>query len=184
MAGDAEEVAPPPVPAARSGVAPPTRPLGPPRRKLTRREQLLGFVRDPTEGTSDRARAVSERMLDGPPVPPGCAYLVSWWHELAAGRPGGGMGLAPLTWPDLDAWAQRTGTTPTVEDCLLLLAGDRAFVNERSTTPEHPSDYDPERPRAEGEPEDDLGEEVGAPDDVPHDPAQDPEQNHETSEDG
>jgi hypothetical protein len=55
--------------------------------------------------------------LDGPPCPAALEYLREWSDELLRGPDS-------LGWEALDAWARRTGNTPTRQDCLALMRLD------------------------------------------------------------
>ncbi len=91
---------------------------------------------DPKSGTSPRVllevRAAQGsvsalKALTPPSYPESLGYLLEWSHELV-GRSGEGMGGAsPLSWPSLDAWADRTGRNPSRDECHALMQLDTAF---------------------------------------------------------
>lgn len=44
--------------------------------------------------------------LDTPAAPESLHYLMTWFDQLAGGRAEGLNGPQPITWPDMQAWAQ------------------------------------------------------------------------------
>lgn len=75
-----------------------------------------------------RGRQVAIDGLRVPPLPAGFGYLWSWFLELHVRRGAGAMGAAPLTWPDLSAWARCTGRAPRPWEFDVLTAIDRAYL--------------------------------------------------------
>lgn len=53
----------------------------------------------------ERQSGVRPVELDGPACPDGMQYLWGWFCELSNAR-GGGFGLAPLGWGEIDAWCR------------------------------------------------------------------------------
>ncbi len=79
------------------------------------------------EASAARGNAHAIEALTTPVYPDALEYLLDWSYELV-GRSGDGMsGASALSWPTLDAWATRTGRTPSREDCLALMQLDTAF---------------------------------------------------------
>ena len=67
-------------------------------------------------------------MDDEPELPGVLQYLWEWFWELARRR-GGGLGPAPITWQELDAWAGRTGKEPTPWEAALIMRLDDAYLH-------------------------------------------------------
>ncbi len=79
------------------------------------------------EASAARGNVNAIEALTGPSYPDALEYLLDWSHELV-GRSGEGMsGASALSWPTLDAWADRTGRNPTRDECLALMQLDHAF---------------------------------------------------------
>lgn len=66
--------------------------------------------------------------LDPLPFDSSFSYVVDWFYELAAGRQCG-MGINPIAWADLQAWAQLTGRAPNVMEVALLRRIDATYVS-------------------------------------------------------
>jgi len=81
---------------------------------------------------ADQRRAELEDELYGPPLSPAAAYLWGWWIELHEARGAGGMGIAAITYPDIDAWGRLRGITLVPWECAVLTAIDRAYRNTAS----------------------------------------------------
>lgn len=66
-----------------------------------------------------------------PPKPPHLLeHLCDWWRELTLGRESGGMGIASLTWRDLESWSRLTGVHPSPIEQTLILGLDGEFRAE------------------------------------------------------
>jgi hypothetical protein len=86
---------------------------------------------------ADQRRAELEAELHGPPLPPAAAYLWGWWSELHEARGAGGMGLAAITYPDIEAWCRLRGIRLAPWETAMLTALDRAYrtaMAKRSAT--------------------------------------------------
>lgn len=76
--------------------------------------------------------------------PQALAYLWQWFVEICEVRGSNGFGPNCITYPDIAAWAQLTGSRPTPWDVGVLRALDRAwmttYAGSRRTEPEghHP----------------------------------------------
>jgi hypothetical protein len=60
-----------------------------------------------------------------PEVPQCAAHVWQWFHEVSSQRQ---TGPESLSWSDLRAWAELSGSQPTPQEIGLLVAMDRAFV--------------------------------------------------------
>lgn len=60
------------------------------------------------EKVADRMPA-ARKALEGPPLPEAGAYVWTWFLELNAARAPGFAGITPLSFLDMQAWAQATG---------------------------------------------------------------------------
>lgn len=58
------------------------------------------------------ARKIGEDALTGPAMPESMEYLWRWYTELAQGKSEGMLGVGPLTWVDIDAWARHMQRSP------------------------------------------------------------------------
>lgn len=75
----------------------------------------------------ERQSGVRPPELDGPDCPQALAYLWTWFCELSNVR-GGGMGLAPIGWSEMQAWCAVTRRELTRLECQALGAMDRRFL--------------------------------------------------------
>lgn len=73
--------------------------------------------------------------LEGPGLPPLLVYVWEWFCELSAARGSNGFGANPISWAEIDAWAQRMRRNPSVFELELLQALDAAFVISMATEP-------------------------------------------------
>jgi hypothetical protein len=69
----------------------------------------------------------ARQQLEAPPLPEGYEYLALWFNDLHKRRQAGTNGPQPLGWPDLDAWARRTGREPTPWELRVLTMLDDAY---------------------------------------------------------
>lgn len=76
-----------------------------------------------------KARAHARAELDGPPYPHALRYLHSWAMDLHRARRYGRGGGEPVTWVDLQAWAQMTGRTPEPHEVEALLTLTHAMAH-------------------------------------------------------
>lgn len=65
-------------------------------------------------------------MLEGPPLPAALVYLWDWFLELDLSRGEGMMGIPPLTYVMLHAWAQLTRRRPASYEVRALFQLDLA----------------------------------------------------------
>jgi hypothetical protein len=65
--------------------------------------------------------------LDGPALPAPLAHAWDWYQELDAARSGSGFGPNPVGYVELQAWAQLTGTRPSLFELECLRALDETF---------------------------------------------------------
>jgi hypothetical protein len=73
---------------------------------VTYRELLWGLLDRPN--LTAKARAEYEAELACPPFPEALAYLWNVFLRLSARRGSGGFGVAPITWPDIDAFVRHS----------------------------------------------------------------------------
>ncbi len=66
----------------------------------------------------NRGTRVAE--LDGPEIPKPLAHVWTWFLELDQSRTSNGMGPNPITFPDIQAWAEMTGSQPRPSEVRLL----------------------------------------------------------------
>lgn len=66
--------------------------------------------------------------LDGPACPPGFGYLLEWFGELSAARTSGAFGANPITFAEINAWAQLTGNEPTPTEVQIMRRLDVAVL--------------------------------------------------------
>lgn len=81
------------------------------RRRLLRREPRS------ERGRAHKAALLAERADPTKRCPPLFVGLWQSFLDLDRWRGGGGMGMAPLTLHDVEAWERRTGVTLSAEDC-------------------------------------------------------------------
>jgi len=74
--------------------------------------------------------------LRGVGGPGSLGYLWDWFLELHARRGSGPMGAAPITWPDLDAWARRTRRDPAAWEFDVLARLDNEFFTATLPAPD------------------------------------------------
>ena len=80
----------------------------------------------------ERTMGKHPAALDHEPLPDAAADAWGLWCDITAGRTQNGMGVAPLSWVDLDAWARMRGHKPTFTELELIRTIDRAFVDVQS----------------------------------------------------
>lgn len=86
------------------------------------KEAKQGPRRKHLERAAKRGNKRARETLEGPgPFPAGLEYLWRWARELHPARGFGAHGPNPVTWPDLDAWARRTGRDPDPDEARALL---------------------------------------------------------------
>ncbi len=81
---------------------------------------------------TDERRTAIEADLSGPPLPPAGAYLWTWFNELNLARPSGGMGVAAITYPDIEAWCRLLRRKPAPWEIDILKGIDGAFIRVMS----------------------------------------------------
>ncbi len=67
--------------------------------------------------------------LEGPPVPQCLEYLLTWFSDLSAARSSNGFSANPISYTEMQAWAELTGIRPTPFEVECLRALDRALLN-------------------------------------------------------
>jgi hypothetical protein len=85
-------------------------------------------VRKHLEAAARMGDASAVEQLAGPECPDSMLYLVGWSYELYA-RSGVGMGgPAPLSYREIQAWADLTGNDPDFLEVSALIALDRVLL--------------------------------------------------------
>lgn len=79
-------------------------------------DPVLGTVRQNLEVLAGRGDAEAAAALRGPEYPDEIDYLYGWALELHRARPTGPNGASYHTYPDIYAWAQLSGRSPTPEE--------------------------------------------------------------------
>lgn len=77
-------------------------------KNVSYRESLQELINRDSTKPARREELLAE--LRGPPIPASAAYLWQWWWRLHRRRPSGGMGIASITWSEIKAWSELTGT--------------------------------------------------------------------------
>jgi hypothetical protein len=73
------------------------------------------------------------KQLEPVEIPYCVTYLWEWFNEVSGGRNYAGMGQPlPISYTELKAWAELTGTEPTIWEISALKAIDRVFLIEAS----------------------------------------------------
>jgi hypothetical protein len=85
------------------------------------------------DGVTPRARrgdALAQLYYDGPGIPDRARYLWDWTTQLRHGSALNPMGgLAPISWPAIDAWSRFTGHEPNAEELAIMFAVDGVLRN-------------------------------------------------------
>lgn len=68
-----------------------------------------------------------DARLDGAECPPALVYLWTWFCEVSHVR-GGGLGLMPLAWSEIDAWCRVTRRRLSHFERQALCVLDRKFM--------------------------------------------------------
>ena len=68
-----------------------------------------------------------QSALDGPEIPEGVAYLWAWFMELELVREVSEVGLSPIGYTEIDAWARLTRRTLWPHEVRALVALDLAM---------------------------------------------------------
>lgn len=71
--------------------------------------------------------------LDGPECDGALLYLYGWWRELDDARSGGFNGPAPISYAEMQAWAQLTQREPSADEVHVLRRLDSAYLRMYST---------------------------------------------------
>lgn len=90
---------------------------------FTTREHLQGLAR---RGGAAAARARAD--LSGPSCPAELRYLVGWAMELHGRSGASSVGLAPVSYQSIEAWARLTGRTVTPWDVRALCEIDSVLL--------------------------------------------------------
>ena len=69
-------------------------------------------------------------QLEPADLPAGIEYLWGFFCELSNGRDYGEAGPKPISWSDLQAWADLTKSDPTAWEVDVIKNIDRVFLNE------------------------------------------------------
>ncbi|MBN9525785.1 MAG: hypothetical protein J0H82_06270 [Alphaproteobacteria bacterium] len=77
--------------------------------------------------TEARREELEARLL-GPAVPPAGLYLWGWFNELSDARGAGGLGPAPISYPDILAWSRLTGRRPAPWEIGVIKALDLVYL--------------------------------------------------------
>lgn len=85
-----------------------------------------GSQRDHLEALASQRVPAAIAALEGPPYPEELRYLHEWFLELDSARGEGMMGLAPLTYPQVDAWARLQDRRPRPHEVRALFRLDLA----------------------------------------------------------
>lgn len=67
-------------------------------------------------------------------IPMGTEHIWEWFWQLNRGRTCG-MGMNPITWPEIDAWANRTGNNPKQWELDAITGIDMAFITINTPAP-------------------------------------------------
>lgn len=89
---------------------------------VTRRKALQSLLQRRAE-VAARAR----KELAGPGRPSGFLYLWEMFLEVGRSRGASMVGLNPISYPDIDAWARLTGRAPDALEVDALFAIDAAW---------------------------------------------------------
>jgi hypothetical protein len=76
------------------------------------------------EHAARRGHPAAVAALDGPPLPESLLYLYEWSVELDEARGYDMNGPRPVSYPDVQAWAQLTDRRPAPHEIRALLALD------------------------------------------------------------
>ena len=82
-------------------------------------------VRDDGRTKTEEFEAFGQKTPPMPEVPQCAAHVWQWFHEVSSQRQ---TGPESLSWSDLRAWAELSGSQPSPQEIGLLVAMDRAFV--------------------------------------------------------
>lgn len=92
----------------------------------------------------DKMQADKLPMPDLPPVPDHAGYLLEHFFDVGPAMPGA-MAPAPITYGELQAWAERTGTSLQPWEARALRSLSRSYVNELAAarSPNRPAPWSP-----------------------------------------
>jgi hypothetical protein len=84
--------------------------------------------------------------VEMPPVPDACGYLVDHLFEVGPAMPGG-MGAAPISWQELQAWQHQCGVPLLPWEASLLRRLSQAYLNEHqaASVEDRPAPWAPEQ---------------------------------------
>lgn len=93
----------------------------------------------------EQLEAQESNLLELPDIEHG-SHVIQWLHEVGPTQQGMN-GPEPLSWQEINAWRQATGTVATTEELIMLRNLSRQYVSQyqRSDNPEEPA---PHKPRA------------------------------------
>lgn len=85
----------------------------------------------------ERQKGRRPSRLDGPPLPPDGAHIWEWFGELDAARGSNGFSPNPISYQDVSAWVDLTGTItrPTEVRAIMLLDRLRRSVWAKHAAP-------------------------------------------------
>lgn len=90
------------------------------------RAHLLQVCKQTGKTPEELGFALPEEVV--PDVPENGEYLWAWFQELSSGRGNNELGVLPLSWADMDAWARLTGNFPESWETAILRSMDGAFL--------------------------------------------------------
>jgi hypothetical protein len=88
------------------------------------------------EGLAARGHKKALEKLEGPTFPEALEYLWDWFQDLDSSRHTTPEGPEPLTYQEILAWAQLTGSRTTPEEVRALRLLDKAYLNPPPETKE------------------------------------------------
>lgn len=82
----------------------------------------------------------SDKTPERPEVPECVQHVWNWFAQLARQRQGGFSGPEPITWRDIAAWRDLTGTLITDTEVEMLVAMDAAYRDQANKEREERSE--------------------------------------------
>ncbi len=110
-------------------------------------ERLFSLAKVDDKGVSaqakleqyERSSGKHPAALDVPDPPTAGIQVWMWWNEISQGRTENGMARCPMTWLDIQAWANVTGTIIRPWEVRLLRAIDNCFMSVHARPKEEPA---------------------------------------------
>lgn len=93
------------------------------------------------DGTTERANLISAAeqgrssaavRLAGEPLPPDAEHVWRWFQELDQARGSNGFGANPISYQDVLAWVQLTGTITRPSEVAAIMMLDRMWLIEQA----------------------------------------------------